>query len=117
MHRNDIGFLQRNDTHQFMSRSFLYCKKCGCDLFGYTPSISEKEDKFFDSIADLAIRKIVSTIAGSIITMTNDVFYATIKDFELPKQMPLTTEIKDSVGNLLEKINQLNAKARSKEVQ
>ena len=41
--------------------------------------------------------------------MTNDTFYATIKDFELPKQMPLTTEIKDSVGNLLEKINQLNA--------
>ena len=109
MHRHDIDFYNAMIHINLCLGPLHSCKKCGCDLFGYTPSISEKGDKFFESIADLVIRKIVSTIAGSVITMTNDTFYATIKDFELPKQMPLTTEIKDSVGNLLEKINQLNA--------
>ena len=107
MHRLDINIYNAMVHINLCLGPLHTCKKCGCNLFGHTPQVSEKDDKFFESIADLVIRKIVSTIAGSIITKSNDVFYATIKDFKLPQQLPVTKEIQESVDNLVEKIIQL----------
>jgi len=80
------------------------CQECGCDLFAYTPPINET-NSFFETIADLTIRRIVATIAGSVISTSSKKYIGRLEGFELPVQKE---SISEDVSKLLQKLEEIS---------
>jgi hypothetical protein len=95
------------------------CKSCGKDLFAHTPTIN-KNNKFFETIADLTIKKIVATIAGSVISTSSKNYIGRIDNFQLPKQnQSISQDIRELMVKLAElssEINELHEKREESDI-
>lgn len=109
---NELRKMQKQDINIY--NAMLYtnlcledidcCKSCGKDLFAHTPNITN-DNKFFEEIADLAIRKIVATIAGSVISTSSKNYSGRIDGFQLPKQ---NESISKDISNLFAELRELS---------
>ena len=65
------------------------CPGCGEDLWKYTPSEGETEcdPVFFESMAENALKALISGLLGSDVSQPNKSFKGRIVDFQLPQQI------------------------------
>ena len=71
------------------------CPKCGKDLWMTTVSLGSKEEDsvYFESMAEHALKALITGLLGSSLTHPNKSFTGTLVDFTLPEQAPLPSDI------------------------
>ena len=81
------------------------CPGCGGDLWKYTPSEGETEcdPVFFESMAENALKALISGLLGSDVSQPNKSFKGRIVDFQLPQQIDSFDDSKYTKYELLVK--------------
>ena len=81
------------------------CPGCGTDLWKYTPSEGETEcdPVFFESMAESALKALISGLLGSDVSQPNKSFKGRIVDFRLPEQIDSFDDSKYTKNEMLVK--------------
>jgi len=81
------------------------CPGCGGDLWKYTPSEGETECNpiFFESMAESALKALISGLLGSDVSQPNKSFKGRIVDFQLPEQIDSFDDSKYTKNEMLVK--------------
>ena len=81
------------------------CPGCGGDLWKYTPSEGETECDpiFFESMAESALKALISGLLGSDVAQPNKSFKGRIVDFRLPEQIDSFDDSKYTKNEMLVK--------------